>query len=113
MACVYVQLNFLESFFAMFQESEIITLLIGLMGLLIVVRFFKEGDIPGMNFLKAGCVMMVCAYVFTLVEGMFFESFFNVLEHFGYAASGLLFAAGFWKISKMFPNAGIDEGQKK
>jgi len=83
----------------MFQESEIITLMIGSIGLWLMLRFFNESDIPGLKYLKAGCALMVCAYIFTLVEGVLFLTFFNFLEHVGYALSGLLFAFGFWKMS--------------
>jgi len=83
----------------MFLESEIITLMIGGIGLWLLLRFFKESDNPGLKYLKAGCVMMVCAYIFTLVEGVLLQSFFNFMEHVGYALSGLLFALGFREMS--------------
>jgi len=83
----------------MFQESEIITLMIGSIGLWLLLRFFKESDIPGLKYLKAGCALMICAYIFTLVEGVLFLTFFNFLEHVCYALSGLMFALGFWKMS--------------
>jgi len=97
----------------MFQESEIITLLMGLMGLVVFLCFFKDSDIPGLKYLKAGCAMMVCAYIFTIVEGLVFESFFNLLEHAGYAAAGLLFALGFREISKIPTDSRIVEGNEK
>jgi hypothetical protein len=97
----------------MFQESEIVTLVIGLLGLVIFLRFFKDSDIPGLKYIKAGCTMMVCAYIFTIVEGLLFESFFNLLEHAGYAVSGLLFALGFREISKTQTNSAIGEEQNR
>jgi hypothetical protein len=97
----------------MFQESEIITLLMGLMGLVIFLRFFKDSDFPGLKYIKAGCAMMVCAYIFTIVEGLVFESFFNLLEHVGYAAAGLLFALGFREISITQTDSRIAEGHEK
>jgi len=97
----------------MFQESEIITLLMGLMGLVVFLRFFKDRDIPGLKYIKAGCAMMVCAYIFTNVEGLVFESFFNLMEHGGYAAAGLMFALGFREISISQTDSRIVEGPEK
>ncbi len=97
----------------MFQESEIINLLIGLVGLGIIVRFLKNDDFPGTKYLKAGFIVMVSSYVFTTVEGIFYNTFFNFLEHSGYALSGLLFALSFSQISKTYKKFSIDKGQSK
>ena len=97
----------------MFQANEIITLLIGLIGLVIFLRSFKPDDFPGLQYLKYGFVFLLCANVFTVVEGIFLNSFFNLLEHAGYALSGLMFSLGFWKISKSYTSSSIDEGANK
>ncbi|NJD77012.1 MAG: hypothetical protein FIB08_07945 [Candidatus Methanoperedens sp.] len=42
----------------------------------------------------AGFVFIICAYIFTVVEGIFWGGLFNLLEQVSYALSGVLFAAG-------------------
>jgi hypothetical protein len=97
----------------MFQANEIITLLIGLIGLVIFLRSFKPDDFPGLQYLKYGFVFLLCANFFTVVEGIFLNSFFNLLEHSGYALSGLMLSLGFWKLSKAYTGSSIDEGGGK
>jgi hypothetical protein len=39
---------------------------------------------------------MLCAYTTTILEGFFWQDFFNLVEHFSLAAAGVLFAIGCW-----------------
>ncbi len=83
----------------MFNESEIINLLLGVVALIILFSVLKEVRLPGFKYFKTGFIILFFSYVFTVVEGICFKGLFNFLEHFGYALSGLLFAFACWKLS--------------
>jgi len=75
----------------MFQESELVNLALALVALCILIPLRKrEGCHPNAAYLVGFC-FVVAALFFTVVEGVFWHSFFNVLEHLCYAASGLSF----------------------
>jgi len=78
----------------MFEESEIINLILGLVSLVIVFYETRKKVIPDFKLFLAGFLFIVLARVFTVVEVLFLGYILNILEHFCYALSACLFAAG-------------------
>ena len=85
---------------AMFEESEIINLILGLVSLVIVYYELGKRRIPDFQLFFAGFILVILARIFTVVEGLFWTETFNILEHISYAVSGLIFAAGCISLSK-------------
>jgi len=83
----------------MFEESEIINLILGLASLVIVYYETSKREIPKFQLFFAGFIFVVMARFFTVVEAVVLEEIFNILEHICYALSALLFAAGCISVS--------------
>ncbi|MCJ7616190.1 MAG: hypothetical protein MUO43_06595 [Desulfobacterales bacterium] len=82
----------------MFQESEIINIILALISILMFAFVFKKMGLPKLPLLYIGFIFMLCGYLFTVIEGVIWYKFFNLLEHLCYAVSGILFAAGCFSI---------------
>jgi hypothetical protein len=78
----------------MFEENEIINLILGLASFVIVFYETRKKVIPDFKLFLAGFVFIVLARVFTVVEVLFLGHILNILEHLCYALSACLFAAG-------------------
>ena len=78
----------------MFQESEIIALVVALVAAFLLFFLFARREIPKLGFFYAGFFCIVAASLFTVVEGVLWNDFFNVLEHACYLFSGLFFLLG-------------------
>ena len=83
----------------MIQQNEIIMLLLG-MGCMIFILVNKQKvkGIPAAKTLIAGFNLLLAGYVLTILEGLFWQDFLNVLEHICYTASSILVAVWCWKI---------------
>jgi hypothetical protein len=77
----------------MFEESEIINLILGLVSLVIVYYETRKRVIPNFQLFFAGFVFVAMARIFTVAEGLFLGDILNILEHVCYALSAFLFAA--------------------
>ena len=75
----------------MFQESEIVNLLVGFGSVPVVLLLARRIPIPRGRVLYAGFVCLLLGYVFTVVEGVVLPDILNALEHWAYAAAGLCF----------------------
>jgi hypothetical protein len=75
----------------MIQESEAITLLLGVIAAPIALRLLRAHALPRAAFV--GLAFLVGAYVFTIAEGFFLADLLNAAEHLSLAASGVAFAA--------------------
>jgi hypothetical protein len=76
-----------------FRESEVINLFLAVVSLLIFRTFYRAVWIPQRGLLWTGAGCIISAYVFTVLEGLFWPAVFDVLEHISYAAAGVCFAA--------------------
>ncbi len=88
----------------MIQESEAITLILGLIAAPIALRLYRARALPGAAFV--GLWLLLGAYVFTIVEGFVLPDFFNALEHASLAASGVAFAVGAARMARAGGGAG-------
>lgn len=78
----------------MYQESEIVDLLMVLFLLPVMRASLGSIHLEGRRFFIAGYLAIIAAYVFTIVEGFWIEGVFNALEHLSYTVAGVLFALG-------------------
>jgi len=78
----------------MFQESEIINLVVGIIAVLMFLFFFKKLGLPRMLFIYIGFFLVLCGCFLTVIEGVFWHDLFNFLEHLCYALSGISFLVG-------------------
>jgi hypothetical protein len=77
----------------MFQESEIVNLLVGFGSVPVLIVLARRVALPRAGIVYAAFAALLLAYVFTVVEGVVWRQGFNFLEHLAYAAAGLLFLA--------------------
>lgn len=77
----------------MFQESEIVNLLVGFGSIPVIVLLARRVVIPRGRVLYCGFGFLLLGYVSTAVEGMVLPDLLNLIEHWSYAAAGLCFLA--------------------
>jgi len=85
----------------MVQESEIVTLLLGVASISIFFLLFRGTWLPQRRFIRAGFACILSAYVCTVIEGFLWHGFFNTMEHLSYALAGFFFASGARSILRM------------
>lgn len=78
----------------MFQESEIITLVVALVGAFLLTFVFTRRKVPELGFFYSGFFFIVAASLLTVVEGVIWATFFNFLEHLCYVFSAISFILG-------------------
>ena len=78
------------------RESEVVNLVLAVVSLLIFRTFYRTVWLPKRGLLWTGVGCIVAAYVFTVVEGLFWPVVFDTLEHLSYAAAGVCFGAASW-----------------
>lgn len=83
----------------MIHENEIIMLILG-GGVLIftLVHQVRIKRIPAWRTLMAGFYILLVAWVLTVLEGFFWKTLLNYLEHLGYALSAILVAVWCWQL---------------
>lgn len=82
----------------MIAPSEVVSLLVTLMGLPIVVSALRRiGMTLGRWLFIAAYCCVVAGQIFTIVEGFVLPDLFNMMEHFSYSAAGILFAISIWR----------------
>ncbi len=86
----------------MFQESEIIALVVSLVGVFLLIFVFARRDVPQLRHFYAGFFAIAAGSFFTVVEGVMWEDSFNLLEHLSYMLGGVFFMLGCWSASKDF-----------
>ncbi len=82
----------------MYQESEIVDLLMALFLTPIMYAAFRNLRLPGKRWFVFGYLAMMAGYVFTIAEGYYFAGALNLAEHAMYALAGIGFAGGTWNI---------------
>jgi hypothetical protein len=78
----------------MFQESEIITLVVAVVGAFLSISVFAKRKVVELRYFYIGFFAIVAASFFTVIEGVFWKDLFNLLEHLCYALAGLSFIVG-------------------
>lgn len=83
-----------------FQESEIVSLAVALAFVLSIAFLRRAIRPPRIPLIYAGIFSLVGGHVCTVAEGILWYELFNALEHVCYAASGILFAVGCWRLAR-------------
>ena len=79
----------------MFYENEIIMLIFGfLVTIFIRLKYDRLKNIKAYKILLAGFYFFLAGWLFSTLEGFFWESLLNILEHICYLIGSLLLA--FW-----------------
>jgi hypothetical protein len=82
----------------MYQESEIVNLLMALFLTPIMFATFRRLRIAGRPWFLLGYAAMMAGYVTTIAECYYAPDLFNLLEHLSYAISGIGFLGGLWSV---------------
>jgi len=83
----------------MIQENELVMLIIAIGVLVFVVgNFSRLKMFPALKILIAGFVMFFTGWIFTVLEGFFWNMFLNFMEHICYIGGSILVAVWCWKI---------------
>lgn len=77
----------------MFQESEVVNLLVGLGSAVVVALLARRIPMPKGGLLYGGFGSLLLGYAFTVLEGFAWPEALNFAEHLCYAAAGVLFLA--------------------
>lgn len=82
--------------------NEIVMLLIGV-GVLIFIQGNRQRlkSLPASNILIGGFCMMLGSWILTVLEGLFWETYLNYLDHALYAFGSILVAVWCWKVFGM------------
>jgi hypothetical protein len=81
-----------------YQESEIVDLLMAVFLTPIMFVAFRTLVLPGKRWVLFGYLAMMSGYVFTVVEGYYSPDLFNFLEHAAYALAGIGFVGATWNL---------------
>ncbi|OFX24696.1 MAG: hypothetical protein A2041_00085 [Bacteroidetes bacterium GWA2_31_9b] len=86
----------------MYQESEIITLLLSLIVTFFFV-FILRKKLLSHKYLwfSIGILLVLFSQISTVIEGFCFNSFFNLMEHSGYVIASICFIFYFKNLSKL------------
>jgi hypothetical protein len=80
-------------------ESEVTMLILGLV--VLVFMFMRYSDlkrIPWFKILTISFCLLIISFIATVVEGIFWEAYINLLEHFCGALSSIFVTVWFWKV---------------
>ena len=88
----------------MFQESEIINLILSITSLGIFLPFLRKHRLAGLQLFFVGFGLILAAQFFTVMEGVLWHEFFNHLEHLCYGLSGLFFAVACRRFPRTWKN---------
>ena len=81
------------------QQNEIVMLLLGVGVLIFAIRNrFVLRRLPAHGIIMVAFYLLFITWMATVIEGLIWNTFFNLLEHAGLAASSVLTAIWCWKI---------------
>lgn len=81
------------------HENELFVLLLGTLVLVFVVIYrARLKRLPKAGWLFCAFAAVWVAWIATVVEHLFFSTFFNVIEHIGYALNGVLLLVWCWLV---------------
>ena len=90
----------------MFQESEIVDLVLAVGLAPLMYSSVRRLEIPGKAAFLTGFLFMVASYIFTIVESVALPGAFNIVEHAALAAAGVSFAVGVWQLRSSLVRSG-------
>lgn len=91
-----------------FQESEVVCLVLALVFAVAIVVLRRAERLPDLPLIYGAAGFMIAATGFTVLEGVLWYGFFNLLEHVCYALAGVFLALGCWQLIGREPP--VEEG---
>ena len=80
-------------------ENEVVMLLLGASVLVFILgNRQKLKHLPASNILIAAFYILLAAWILTVLEGFFWETILNFIEHLFYAVSSIFVAAWCWMV---------------
>jgi hypothetical protein len=83
--------------------GEIINLIIDVALLPTLIIVLLKGQVPRFRFILAGTIFIVISHIATVLEGLFYPTTLNFIEHASVPIAGIFFIIGFFKYSFMKP----------
>lgn len=81
----------------MIEEREVITLFLGVFAAVLARQNIRSlVHLPAVRVLLATGMVLLCGFVVSILESLFWADGFNVLEHAAYGSSSLLLAVWVW-----------------
>ncbi len=81
----------------MIQQSELITLLVGVgVAIYVLLNFRRLSRIPRFSTLLIAYISLLAAWALTVLEGFFLGDLLNILEHASYAVSSVTTTLWCW-----------------
>jgi len=74
-------------------STEVFVMIIYIIGVPLFAGVIRSADLPGAGLFITAYLFLVLSNTFTVVEGLWFESLFNFLEHASITISSMLFFA--------------------
>lgn len=93
----------------MFQESELLNLFIAFGAIVILASISKKLTTTNLFYFYAGFVLMIVAYLATVIEGVLWSNFFNFVEHLSLTLVGLAFMMGCKQLQELGKRGKGDE----
>ncbi len=86
----------------MVQESELINLVLGFISIVLILSVFWKHTVSTLRYFYIAFFLIISAYIATVVEGLIWPRFFDILEHALFAFSGIAFVIGCRLLSEPF-----------
>ena len=87
-----------------FQENEVILFILGIGVLIFILKNHMDPKsrkvlmaFPNYNLFIYAYILLLLGWVFTILEGFFWNEALNLVEHLCYASAALMFAFWSWK----------------
>ena len=87
----------------MFEENEILTLILGIATALFVFFASPRIRFPGSRWFRGAVVFLALSYICTNLEALWFHDWFDMAEHFFLAIAGILALVFSIKLTKETP----------
>ena len=78
---------------ALVYSTELFVMIVFILGTPILAMILRSSRIPGSGLFIAAYTMLTLSNIFTVVEGLWFEALFNILEHVSVFAGSLVLLA--------------------
>jgi len=91
-----------------YQESEIVDLLMVLFLTPVMAASLRSIHLEGRNLFIVGYFAVVVGFVFTIAEGFWLPDVFNALEHASYGVAGVVLAVASFKLMRSVRSEATD-----
>jgi putative Mn2+ efflux pump MntP len=86
----------------MVQESELINLVLGIISIVLILSVFWKHNLSTLRPFYIAFFFIFSAYIATVIEGLLWPRFFNILEHALFTSSSIAFVIGCRSLAEQF-----------